>query len=125
MGVAFGRGNSADGRRNNKKKRHDLLSKSVEDAVSSGDLVLTKASLCGPRDPIEKISRRTDWPLLVVEEEPSRLLGILTPFDLLERPRESAHSSFPSCTWERNPIRQLNCRSSSPRITPQLYRRAG
>jgi hypothetical protein len=57
-----------------KKKRHDLLSKTVEDAVSSGDLVLTKASLCGPRDPIEKISRRTDWPLPVVDEEPSRLL---------------------------------------------------
>jgi hypothetical protein len=66
-------------------ERDELLSKTIESAIASGELRLRKAQTCRPRDSIAEIAKRTMWPQLVVDENLGfdRLLGIVTPFDLL------------------------------------------
>ncbi len=64
-------------------ERRDRLATPLHQATRDGRLKLTEATKCGPNEAVERIiDRLQDRPLLVTDES-SRLLGILTAFDLL------------------------------------------
>jgi hypothetical protein len=67
------------------KTRRDRLHKTVEAAVSSGEIVLEHAETCYPSTPVQQIAREvSDKPILVLENSNSNhLAGIITAFDLL------------------------------------------
>jgi hypothetical protein len=70
---------------NNIKERNALLAKRVQDAVTEGKLQLTQALTCNPNQNVQEItSTYPQVPFLVVDNNnPITLLGILTAFDLL------------------------------------------
>jgi CBS domain-containing protein len=64
--------------------RKDRLAKTLEDAANE-HLTLESAKTCNPDMPINKVLEISEGkPVLVVDQQnPDRLLGIITPFDLL------------------------------------------
>jgi len=64
-------------------QRNSRLSLTIETAVADADLILKNASTDREEEKIDKLlSNPIEWPLLVLDER-DRLIGILTPFDLL------------------------------------------
>ena len=69
-----------------KETRTKLLSTRIEEAVAQRWLVLIKAEKRKPTHAVFELFRdRVNWPLLIVDKagETERLVGIVTPFDLL------------------------------------------
>ncbi len=69
-----------------KEKRTKLLSTRIEEAVTKRWLVLIRAEKREPAQAVLELFRdRVKWPLLIVDKigETERLVGIVTPFDLL------------------------------------------
>lgn len=69
-----------------RKTRNKLLSTPIEEAVGRRWLVLNKAEKRQPDQiVVELFKDRIKWPLLVVDKigATERLIGIVTPFDLL------------------------------------------
>jgi len=68
------------------RERRARLSLSVKDAVENHKMRLMDADVAPPRDLVANVvAQSRSWPLLVTDngESNGRLLGILTPFDLL------------------------------------------
>jgi predicted transcriptional regulator len=66
-----------------RKKR---LSLTISEAVEQADLQLQTASICSPEESVSNLLRNNPtWPVLVIEQigNEKRLVGLLTPFDLL------------------------------------------
>jgi len=68
-----------------REDRDRLLSQTIEDAIKNEKLELREAAVCTPRDAIESIATRSQWPVLVIDNSSGteNLVGIVTPFDLL------------------------------------------
>ena len=69
----------------NREHRDRLLSQTIEEAMKNEKLQLKEAPICAPRDSIESIAARAQWPILVIDDTSGveHLIGIVTPFDLL------------------------------------------
>jgi hypothetical protein len=68
-----------------REDRDRLLSQTIEDAINNEKMHLREAAVCAPRDPIQSIAGRSQWPVLVIDNSSGaeNLVGIVTPFDLL------------------------------------------
>jgi CBS domain-containing protein len=65
--------------------RKERLAVSLREAIASGQMELDSSEVCIPSTPIDEIVGKLNGsPILVVQEgDPTRLLGILTAYDLL------------------------------------------
>jgi hypothetical protein len=66
-------------------ERRRRLAASVSDAIASRELTPSPAATCTPEQPVRQLlTSEPSWPLLVTEPAaPTRLVGVITPFDLL------------------------------------------